>query len=137
MLHITAKEFLMEYPKDLKYTEDHEWTKIDGDIATVGITAHAADELGEIVFVELPEVGSEIAQMNEFGSVESVKTLSSLYLPVSGTVVEINKELEGNPSAINDSPYDEGWLVKVQISDKNETDDLLTNEEYQNFLEND
>ncbi|NBV42155.1 glycine cleavage system protein GcvH [bacterium] len=122
-------------PADLKYTEEHEWVRVENEVATVGITQHAVDELGEIVFVDLPEVGRQISQMNEFGSVESVKTISSLYLPISGEIVEVNKELEKNPGYVNESPYEDGWLVKVAISDEKEFDDLLTAEEYSNYLE--
>ena len=120
---------------DLKYTEEHEWIKVEGDTATIGITSYAADELGEIVFAELPEVGDSIAQMDEFGSIESVKTLSSLYLPLSGEITAINEDVPENPGTINDSPFDDGWLVKVKIEDTNEVDDLMTAEEYEAFLE--
>ncbi len=122
-------------PSDLKYTEEHEWVRVENDTAIVGITQHAVDELGEIVFVDLPEIGRQIGQMDEFGSVESVKTISSLYLPVGGEVLETNLELSKNPGYVNESPYDDGWLVKVSLSDEKEIDDLMTPEEYKNFLE--
>jgi len=123
-------------PTDLRYTEDHEWIRVENEVATVGITSHAVDELGEIVFVDLPQVGAEIEQMVEFGSVESVKTVSSLYLPISGQIIEINQELVNNPNLINDSPYEDGWLVKVAMSDEKEADDLMTPSEYSTHLEN-
>lgn len=122
-------------PLDLKYTEEHEWVRVENDTAIVGITQHAVDELGEIVFVDLPQVGRQIGQMDEFGSVESVKTISSLYLPIGGEVLEINQELSKNPGYVNESPYDDGWLVKVSLADEKEIDDLMTPEEYKNFLE--
>ena len=123
------------FPSDLCYTEEHEWVKVDGDVATIGITAHATEELGEIVFCDLPSVGAEVIQMDEFGSVESVKTVSSLFSPVTGIVSEINAEVVGAPSIINDSPYDSGWLIKVKLSDPKEVDDLLTPEEYKSHVE--
>ena len=122
-------------PAELKYTEEHEWVRIDNDTATIGITSHAAEELGEIVFCDLPEEDDEIEQMGEFGSIESVKTVSSLYSPVTGTIEAVNTDVINNPGLINDSPYEEGWLVKISISDSKEVDDLLTAEEYQNFLD--
>jgi glycine cleavage system H protein len=122
-------------PKDLRYTEDHEWIRVEGSEATIGITKHASDELGEIVFVEMPNVGQEIGQADEFGSVESVKTVSSLYAALSGTVKEINEGIEGEPSLVNDSPFDSGWLIKLEISDAAEIDDLMSAEEYETFLE--
>ena len=123
-------------PNDLRYTEEHEWIRVENEVATVGITSHAVDELGEIVFVDLPQIGAEIEQMVGFGSVESVKTVSSLYLPVSGQVIEVNKDLAKNPNLINDSPYEDGWLVKVAMSDEKEADDLMTPGEYKSHLEN-
>ena len=122
-------------PLDLKYTEEHEWVRVENDTAIVGITQHAIDELGEIVFVDLPQIGRQIGQMDEFGSVESVKTISSLYLPIGGEVLETNQELSKNPGYVNESPYDDGWLVKVSLADEKEIDDLMTPEEYKNFLE--
>ncbi len=118
-----------------RFTEKHEWVKLEKDVATVGISAYAVDELGEIVFVDLPEIGAEYEQMAEFGSVESVKTVSSLYLPISGVILEINKELLTTPDLINNSAYEEGWLVKVKISDEKEVEDLMTYDEYQLHLE--
>ena len=121
----------------LRYTKEHEWVKLDNDIATVGITAHAVDELGEVVFVELPNTDDEVNQMDEFGSIESVKTVSSLYSPVSGKISEVNSSIEDNPGAINDSPYTDGWLVKIQISNPSEVNELMTESDYKAFLESD
>ena len=123
------------YPEDLRFTEDHEWVRLDGEVATVGISSYAVEELGEIVFVELPAIGSEIQQMAEFGSVESVKTVSSLYLPVGGVISEINDEVVASPETINNSPFEDGWLVKIRISDDKEIDDLMTAEEYTKFIQ--
>lgn len=124
-----------DFPTDLRYTKDHEWVRIEGDHAVVGITDYAQDELGDIVFVELPEVGSAIEQLEELGVVESVKTVSTVYAPLSGEVVEINEDLLDAPGTINDRPYEDGWLVRINMSDLNEVDDLLTSEEYQEHLE--
>ena len=123
-------------PHHLKYTQEHEWVLIEDDIATVGITQHAIHELGEIVYVDLPTVGSEYTQMMEFGSVESVKTVSSLYLPLSGEIIQVNTELTENPGLLNDSPYEDGWMVKLRIQDPNETHDLLNHSEYSQQLDN-
>ena len=122
-------------PTHLKYTQEHEWALTEDDIVTIGITDHAVDELGEIVFVELPEVGTLIGQMDEFGAVESVKTLSSLFSPITGEIIEVNKDVVQSPGTINDSPYDEGWLVKIRLSEPNEIDDLMTSQEYESYLE--
>ena len=121
-------------PEELYYTEDHEWVKIDNNIAIIGITEHAADELGEIVYVELPKLNLELSQSDELGSVESVKTVSSLFSPVSGKVIESNTDLEAAPDTINDSPYENGWLVKLQASDLQEVEDLMNYEDYKTFL---
>ena len=121
-------------PEELYYTEDHEWVKIDNNIAIIGITEHAADELGEIVYVELPKPNLELSQSDELGSVESVKTVSSLFSPVSGKVIESNTDLEAAPDTINDSPYENGWLVKLQASDLQEVEDLMNYEDYKTFL---
>ncbi len=121
----------------MKFTEDHEWIRVEkNNEAVVGITQHAVDELGEIVFVDLKHVGSQIIQMDEFGSVESVKTVSSLFLPVTGEIIAINTALVDNPALVNDSPYDEGWLIRVRYSDPKELDDLMTEQEYNQHLAN-
>ncbi|MGV3487841.1 MAG: glycine cleavage system protein GcvH [Tuberibacillus sp.] len=121
----------MNIPKGLKYSEEHEWVKVEGNIAVIGITDFAQDELGDIVFVELPEVGDEVTADDAFGSVESVKTVSELYAPVSGKVVEINGELEDSPEFVNESPYEKAWMIKVEMSDPGELDQLLSPDEYE------
>ncbi len=125
----------MEFPEELKYTEEHEWVLIEEEIVTIGITDYAQDSLGDIVFVELPEVGAILEAGKPFGVVESVKAVSDIYSPVSGEVVEINEELVGAPEVINTSPYEDGWMIKVKLSDTAQLDDLLDAEEYQEFIE--
>ena len=119
----------------LLYTQEHEWINYNNGIATIGITKHAVDELGEIVFIELPEENSNTNQQEEFGTVESVKTVSSLYAPLTGEVIETNTNLNDQPNLINDAPYNEGWIIKIKASDESELDDLMTQEEYDNFIE--
>jgi len=122
-------------PKDLYYTEDHEWVKVEEGIAIIGITDYAVKELGEIVFIEYPTINTEIGQGDEFGAVESVKTVSSLYAPIAGKVIEINKELENSPEMVNDSPYGDGWLVKVKAEDiTKEIGELMSAREYTVYL---
>lgn len=125
----------MNHPEELKYTKEHTWVKAEGGVATVGITDYAQSELGEIVFVELPEIEAEVEHSTEFGVVESVKTVSDLYSPVSGVVVETNEDLLDSPEIINDSPYDDGWMLKVEMSDPRELASLMSAEEYQDFVE--
>lgn len=125
----------MSLPQDLKYSEDHEWIKVDGNTATIGITDFAQSELGDIVFVELPEEGDDISTGDSFGSVESVKTVSELYAPVSGKVVAINEELEDSPELVNENPYEGAWMLKVEISDAGELDNLLDAAAYQAVIE--
>ena len=120
----------MNTPKDLRYTKEHEWVKIEGNTAIIGITDFAQNELGDIVFVELPEVGDSVAVDQPFGSVESVKTVSELYAPLSGTVVAINEELSDSPELVNESPYENAWMIKVELSNPSEVDALLTVEAY-------
>ena len=120
---------------DVKYTQEHEWVLLEDDIATIGISSHAIEELGDIVFVELPKVGSEFSQMDEIGTVESVKTVSSLYIPLSGSIFEVNETLQDAPETVNEAPYGNGWLIKVKIDDRAEYDDLMTSEEYEAYLE--
>jgi glycine cleavage system H protein len=117
-------------PTDLRYTKDHEWVRVDGDSATVGITAYAADQLGDIVFVELPEVGRAVEQFAAFGVVESVKAVSDLFAPVSGEVTEANPALAASPELVNSSPYQDGWMVRVRISDATQLDELLDPDAY-------
>ena len=125
----------MATPNNLKYSEDHEWVKVDGDTVTIGITEFAQSELGDIVFVELPDEGDEIEKGEDFGSVESVKTVSELYAPVSGKVVAVNEELEDSPELVNENPYEGAWMLKVEISDAGELDNLLDAAAYQAVIE--
>ncbi|MFC3041372.1 glycine cleavage system protein GcvH [Virgibacillus xinjiangensis] len=127
----------MSLPKDLLYSKEHEWIKKEGDNVRVGITDFAQDELGDIVFVELPEPGDELAVDEPFGSVESVKTVSELYAPVSGKVVEINEDLEDSPEFVNESPYEKAWMVVIEPSNTSELDDLLSPEQYAEITEED
>ena len=121
----------METPKDLKYSATHEWSRLEDDTVTVGITDFAQDQLGDVVFVELPETGKTFSAGDAAAVVESVKTASDIYAPVSGEVVEVNEELEDAPEKLNESPYSEGWLFKLRISDQNETQSLLSAEDYE------
>lgn len=122
-------------PADLKYTKEHEWLKADGKTAVVGITFYAQDQLGDIVYVELPPAGREFKAGDEFGVVESVKSVSSLYCPVSGKVIEANAELGNNPALVNQSPYEQAWMIKLEMSDPAEADKLLAAAEYQKLTE--
>ena len=122
----------MAVPEDLQYTKSHEWVRVEGGVATVGITEHAQDELGDVVFVELPEQGATLAAGDPFGAVESVKAVSDLYAPVGGEVVEVNGALEDSPEKINEDPYGEGWILKLQISDEG---DLLSGADYEKLLQ--
>ena len=121
-------------PVELNYTPDHEWIRIDGKKGEVGITEHAQKELGDIVYVELPMLDDEIEAGDEFGTIESVKAVSPLYMPLSGKVVEVNAELRDHPELVNDDCYDEGWIVRIEISNTDEQDDLLDAEGYQAIL---
>jgi glycine cleavage system H protein len=123
--------FWMNTPAELKYSEEHEWVKDEGERVRIGITDFAQSELGDIVFVELPEVGDEVTADEPFGSVESVKTVSELYAPVSGKVVEVNEELEDNPEFVNESPYEKAWMIVVELSDRSELDNLMSADEYE------
>jgi len=124
-----------EIPADLRYSQDHEWVRVDGDRVTVGITDYAQDALGDVVFVDLPEAGSSVQAGQAFGEVESTKSVSDLYAPVSGTVVERNASLEANPELVNSSPYDQGWLVVLEVSDASALDELLDADGYQRLLD--
>ncbi|HBC4909123.1 TPA: glycine cleavage system protein GcvH [Staphylococcus aureus] len=124
----------MAVPYELKYSKEHEWVKVEGNVATIGITEYAQSELGDIVFVELPETDDEINEGDTFGSVESVKTVSELYAPISGKVVEVNEELEDSPEFVNESPYEKAWMVKVEISDESQLEALLTAEKYSEMI---
>jgi len=118
------------FPENLKYSHDHEWLKMDGEIAIIGITEYAAEQLGDIVFVDVNTVGDTIDQNDVFGSIEAVKTVSDLLLPISGEIVEFNEELEANPALINSDPYNAGWIIKIKPTDVSEMDALLTAEQY-------
>jgi glycine cleavage system H protein len=123
-----------EYPSDLKYTRDHEWAKIDGNIATVGITAFAVEQLGDITQVDLPKEGETMKKGDAFGTVESVKAVSDLFAPLSGKIVKVNTPLADTPEAVQDDPYDEGWMVQIELSSPAETQDLMSADQYQEFL---
>lgn len=120
----------MNIPENLKYTKDHEWISIEGDIATIGITHFAQGELGDIVYVEVETEGDTLDAEEVFGTVEAVKTVSDLFMPLSGEIIEFNEELESEPEKVNADPYGEGWMIKVKISDTSEVDALLTHESY-------
>jgi len=120
----------MEVPKELLYTLEHEWIRVDGKNAVIGITQFAQEQLGDIVFVELPEVGSQIEKESPFGVVESVKTVSDLYAPASGKITKVNKELETNPEKVNNEPYEGGWIVEIELSDETDLKSLLDPDAY-------
>jgi len=122
-------------PEQLKYTKDHLWIMMEGETATIGISDYAQNELGDIVFVEMPEVGTKTTKGENMGSIESVKSVSDLIAPLSGEVVEINKKLEDSPETINSSPYEDGWIVKLKVSDSGETSDLLDWNAYKEMLD--
>lgn len=125
----------MSIPKELKYTKEHEWVSVDSDIATIGITDYAQGQLGDIVFVELPEVQSHVSQDDTFGVVEAVKTVADLFAPVSGNITEINTDLEESPDLINSDPYVAGWIIKVAIDDLEEYNNLMSSDDYNGFIE--
>lgn len=124
----------MNIPANLKYTAEHEWTRIEGDTAVIGITDYAQGELGDIVYVELPEVGSEITINESFGTIEAVKAVSDLYAPLSGVVLEVNAALENEPEIVNSDPYGEGWMIKIKIKNPQEIDELLDYKAYAELL---
>lgn len=124
----------MNIPTELKYTKDHEWVKLDGDVATIGITDFAQGELGDIVFVEVETVGEEMDADEVFGTVEAVKTVSDLFLPMSGEITEFNEAIEDAPEVVNDDPYGEGWMIKVKITDASQFESLLTAEQYKDLI---
>ncbi len=124
----------MNIPSDLKYTKDHEWIRLEGDVATVGITDFAQGELGDIVFVEVETEGETLDREETFGSVEAVKTVSDLFMPVSGEVTEFNEEIESSPELVNEDPYGKGWMVKIKLSDSGELDDLLDADAYKELI---
>lgn len=124
----------MNTPEDLKYTKDHEWVKVEGDTATIGITDFAQGELGDIVFVEIETEGESLDGEEVFGTVEAVKTVSDLFMPMSGEVLEFNSALEDNPALVNEDPYGEGWMIKVKVGDASELDGLLSAAQYQELI---
>lgn len=124
----------MNFPNELKYTPEHEWIRVEGNIGIVGITDFAQNELGDIVYVDIPVLGKTIAQNDVFGSIETVKVVSDLFSPVSGKVIEVNTAINDAPEKINKSPYNEGWLIKIEISNPQELDNLLTSEAYQKLI---
>jgi glycine cleavage system H protein len=124
----------MNIPSELKYTKDHEWVKIDGDVALVGITDFAQSELGDIVYVEVETLGETLEKDEVFGTVEAVKTVSDLFLPLSGEIIEFNELLESDPEKVNTDPYGEGWMVKIKLSHADEINSLLTNTEYKQLI---
>jgi len=125
----------MSIPADLRFTKEHEWVRIEGDTATFGVSDHAQEALGDIVFVELPEIGRSIDAGEAYGVVESVKAVSDVYAPVSGEVIEVNDALEGEPDLVNSDAYGAGWIIKVKISENNDDVELMTADEYATFLE--
>jgi glycine cleavage system H protein len=125
----------MEFPDGLKYSKEHEWVLVEGNTATIGITEYAQEELGDIVYVELPEIGEKVVKDDPFGAVESVKAVSDVYAPVGGTVLEINDILPDNPETINDDPYGDGWMIRVELADKDDLKDLMDAEEYAEYVE--
>jgi glycine cleavage system H protein len=124
----------MNIPGELKYTKDHEWVKIDGDVATIGITDFAQSELGDIVFVEVETEGETIEKEEVFGTVEAVKTVSDLFMPISGEIIEFNQDLEDAPEKVNEDPYNDGWMIKVRIENVSDVDSLLSSEQYQELI---
>jgi glycine cleavage system H protein len=120
----------MNHPKNLKYTSEHEWVKIDGNIATIGITDFAQGELGDIIFLEFPELNESFSEGDVFGTIEAVKTVSDLFMPIDGKIIEVNENLNDDPESVNKDPYEEGWMVKIELSDKYSTDTLLDAKNY-------
>ena len=126
---------MIKIPEDNLYTREHEWVRIEGNKAEVGITEHAQKSLGDIVYVELPEIGDEIDAGDEFGSIESVKAVNSLYMPMSGNIIAVNTELKDSPETINEECYDEGWLIRFELSNQEESSELLSSKDYKEFLQ--
>ena len=125
----------MKIPADLKYTQDHEWVRVEGDVAVVGVTDYAQGELGDVVFVEIETEGEELDKGETFGTVEAVKTVSDLFMPLGGEVSEVNEALEDEPEIVNKDPYGDGWMIKIKIADSSETDDLLSADDYKKMIE--
>jgi glycine cleavage system H protein len=125
---------MANYPNDLKYDKEHEWVRVDGDTAVIGISDFAQDQLGEVVFVDLPDAGSDAVAGETFGEVESVKSVSDLFSPVTGSVVEVNDNLTDAPETVNEDPYGDGWLIKVKLTDASELDELMSSADYEAFV---
>jgi glycine cleavage system H protein len=128
--YLQPKILFMNFPSDIRYTKDHEWIKLEGNIATIGITDFAQKELGDIVYVDINTVGKSLNAEEVFGTVEAVKTVSDLFLPVAGTIKEVNPELEKQPELVNNDPYNQGWMVKIEVNNPAEVDNLMSAEEY-------
>jgi glycine cleavage system H protein len=126
----------MNIPKEFKYTEEHEWVKIDGNIATIGITDFAQGELGDIVYIDIDSIGNEIDVNEIFGTVEAVKTVSDLFMPIKGKVLEINPNIESTPEIVNEDPYDKGWIIKIEISENQDISNLLSADDYKKMIDN-
>ena len=126
----------MNIPKELKYTEEHEWIRIDGNTATIGITDFAQGELGDIVYIDIDSIGNELDGNEIFGTVEAVKTVSDLFMPIKGKVLEINSDIESTPEIVNEDPYGKGWIIKIEIHEDQDISNLLSDEEYRNLIDN-
>ena len=124
----------MSLPESIKYTEDHEWARLEGDVITIGITDFAQSELGDIIFVEFPELNDEVSQKDTIGTLEAVKTVADIFSPISGSIIELNQELESNPELINESPYEKGWILKIKMNNPKDFDDLLSNTDYKKLI---
>ena len=125
----------MNTPNDIKYTKEHEWVSLDGETATIGITDYAQSQLGDIVFVEFPDINSEINRNETFGVIEAVKTVADLFAPVSGEIIEVNSSLEDSPNFINSDPYGSGWIIKIKINDSNEYNGLMSSDDYEEHIQ--
>jgi glycine cleavage system H protein len=126
----------MNIPKELKYTEEHEWIRIDGNTATIGITDFAQGELGDIVYIDIDSIGNDLDGNEIFGTVEAVKTVSDLFMPIKGKVLEINSDIESTPEIVNEDPYGKGWIIKIEIHEDQDISNLLSDEEYRNMIDN-
>jgi glycine cleavage system H protein len=124
----------MEFPEDLKYSKEHEWVLVEGNVATIGITDYAQEQLGDIVFVELPAIGDKVSKDDAFSVVESVKAVSDVYAPVSGAVLEVNDDLPDSPEMLNEDPYGDGWMAKIEMTDTSDLDDLMNATEYEEYV---